>query len=59
MIVVGDFLGNGSQQVLAYDHNVGGGDVVGFYPSGNVSLDSGWPNSWDMLVAGDFVGTGK
>jgi hypothetical protein len=59
---VGDFIGNGRQQVLLYDRTAGQADVVGFDSTGNTNLDttnSGWRTSWDLIVVGDFIGNGR
>ncbi len=61
-IVVGDFLGNGQDQVLLYDQAAGQADVVGFDGTGKTNLDttnSGWRTSWNQIVAGDFLGNGR
>jgi hypothetical protein len=62
LFVVGDFIGDGRQQVLAYDRNAGQAAVIAFDSKGGVSLDatnSGWRKSWDPIVAGDFLGDGR
>ena len=62
MIVAGEFVGNGREQVVLYDRNAGQADVVGFDATGSMNLDttnSGWRGSWDVIVAGDFVGNGR
>jgi hypothetical protein len=68
MIVAGGFLGNGRQQVLLYDRNAGQADVVGFadvvgsHAAEKQDLDftnSHFRNSWDMIVAGGFLGNGR
>jgi hypothetical protein len=62
-IVVGDFLGDGGrQQALLYDRAAGHADVVAFDKKGGVLLDAqnpGFGNSWDKIVAGDFLGNGQ
>ena len=62
IIVVGDFIGNGKDQVLLYDRSAGQADVVGFDVHGNPNLDttnSGWRTSWNLITAGNFVGNGR
>jgi hypothetical protein len=62
VIVAGDFIGNGRQQILLYDRAAGQADVVGFDANGRTNLDttnSGWRSSWDVIVAGDFIGNGR
>ena len=62
LIVVGDFIGNGKDQVLLYDRAAGQGDVVGFNASGRTNLhttNTGWRTSWDLITAGRFVGNGR
>jgi hypothetical protein len=62
LIVVGNFLGNGRQQILLYDRTAGQADVVGFDATGTTDLDttnSGWRTSWDLIVVGNFVGNGR
>jgi hypothetical protein len=62
VIVAGDFIGNGRQQILLYDRAAGQADVVGFDANGRTNLDttnSGWRSSWDLIVVGDFIGNGR
>lgn len=59
LIVVGNFIGNGRDQVLLYDRAGGTADIVGFDGNGNVNLDTsntGWRSSWDWMVPGHFLG---
>jgi hypothetical protein len=65
--VVGDFIGasQGKQlvpQVLLYDRTAGQADVVGFNGNGDENLDAQNPGigtTWDIIVAGDFMGMGR
>jgi hypothetical protein len=56
---VGDFLGNGKNQILLYDRNAGEADVVGFDGNGAVNLDhtnQGWRKTWTYVgVLGQFL----
>jgi hypothetical protein len=61
-IVVGNFVGNGREQVLLYDRADGEADVAGFDDFGQMNLDttnSGWRTSWDVIVVGNFIGNGR
>lgn len=49
-------------QVLVYSRSAGQAALVGFAATGKVGPNytySGWRNSWDMMVAGDFTGSGR
>ncbi len=62
LMVVGNFIGNGQNQLLLYDRSAGQADVVGFNGSGNQNLDntnSGWRTSWNTIVSGKFIGNGR
>ncbi len=62
LIVAGNFVGNGKQQILLYDRAAGQADVVGFDANGKTNLDttnSGWRTSWNLIVAGNFTGNGR
>jgi hypothetical protein len=62
VIVAGDFIGNGRQQILLYDRAAGQADVVGFDSNGRTNLDttnSGWRTSWDAIVAGALIGNNR
>jgi hypothetical protein len=62
LMVAGNFIGNGQNQILLYDRSAGQADVVGFDGSGNENLDttnSGWRTSWDTIVSGNFIGNGR
>jgi hypothetical protein len=70
LIVAGNFIGFAgvpasaliSTQLMLYDRQAGLGGVIGFDASGWISLDSiagGWRTTWDLAVAGDFIGNGK
>jgi len=61
IIVSGEFIGDGRDQILLYDRSAGQADAVGFDANGNTNLDttnSGWRSSWATIVAGDFIGNG-
>jgi hypothetical protein len=48
-------------QIVTYDRSAGIGRLIGFDAAGSVSLyrvTPGWRTTWDLVVAGDFVGNG-
>jgi hypothetical protein len=59
LIVIGNLLGNGLQQILLYDRTSGQAEIYGKNEQGNMyllnSID-GWRTTWDAIVVGDFVG---
>ena len=59
IIVAGNFIGNGLNQILLYDRSSGSADLVGFDATGRMNLDTGnpgWRTTWETIVAGNFVG---
>jgi hypothetical protein len=47
---------------VLYDRKAGQADVVGFDATGKENLrttNSGWRTTWDLIVAGDFLGNGR
>jgi hypothetical protein len=62
-MVAGNFVGNGRTQIFLYDRAAGHADIVGFNNNGlEAGLDTGhdgYRNSWDTIVAGNFIGNGR
>jgi hypothetical protein len=59
IIVAGNFIRNGLNQILLYDR--GGGSADRFDNTGRMNLDTGnpgWRTTWDIIVAGNFIGNG-
>ena len=49
-------------RVALYDRAAGEGDIYSFDTAGNVNLvtqNQGWRSSWDLMVAGNFIGNGQ
>jgi hypothetical protein len=49
-------------RTLLYDRAAGQADIFGFDALGKVTLDTpniGWRTSWDLMVAGTFLGNGQ
>jgi hypothetical protein len=62
IIVAGNFIMNGLNQILLYDRTGGSADLVGFDNTGRMNLDTGnagWRTTWNLIVVGDFLGNGR
>jgi len=63
IIVAGNFTKKGGyQQALLYDRNAGQAAIVAFDSHGKMNFNAtngGWRKTWDVIIAGDFIGLGR